>query len=115
MRVKVQHFGVSSTDVLHSWVEQHILALGRLRQIDEANVNLRHLADSSPAFEVKVHLVTPGPDVFAEGQDHTLRAAFIKAMTQLRVTITSREAKRSRKTKSQLSAPPAKTRGGLNK
>ena len=115
MRLNVQHFGIPSTDALDSWVEQQILALGRLRQIDEANVKLTQHADSSPAFQVNVHLVTPGPDVFAEGRDHTLRAAFTKVMAQLRATITSREAKRLRKTKSQLSAPAAKTRGRLNK
>ena len=115
MRLNVQHFSIASTDELDLWVEQQILALGRLRLIDEANVKLTRHADSSPAFEVKVHLVTPGPDVFAEGRDHTLRAAFTKVMAQLRDTITSREAKRLRKTKSQLSAPAAKTRGRLNK
>ncbi len=111
MRLNVQHFSIAYTDALNSWVEQQILALGRLRQIDEANVKLTRHEDSSPAFEVKVHLVTPGPDVFAESRDHTLRAAFIKVMTLLRVTNTSRETKRSRKTKSQRSAPATKARG----
>ena len=115
MRLNVQHFNIASTDALDSWVEQQILALGQLRQIDEANIKLTRHADSSPAFQVHVHLVTPGPDVFAEGHDHTLQAAFTKVMSQLRDTITSREAKRLRKTKSQLSAPAAKTRGRLNK
>ena len=115
MRLNVQHFNIASTDALDSWVEQQILALGQLRQIDEANIKLTRHADSSPAFQVHVHLVTPGPDVFAEDRDHTLRAAFTKVMAQLRDTITSREAKRLRKTKSQLSAPAAKSRGGLNK
>lgn len=111
MRLNVQHFSIPSTDSLDSWVERQIFALGQLRKIEEANVKLAHRADTSPAYQVKVHLVTPGPDVFAEGHDHTLRAAFNKVMAQLRDTITSREAKRSRKTKSQLSAPAAKTRG----
>ena len=111
MKLNVQHFSIASTDTLDSWIEQQILALGRLRQIDEANVKLTRHPDSSPAFEVQVHLTTPGPDVFAEGQDHTLRAAFTKVMAQLRNTISSRETKRLRNTKTQLSAPSAKTRG----
>ncbi len=111
MRLNVQHFSIASTDALNSWVEQQVLALGRLRQIDEANVKLVCHPETSPAYQVKVHLVTPGPDVFAEGTDHTLRAAFTKVMSQLRETIASREAKRSRKAKSQLSAPAAKARG----
>jgi len=111
LRLNVQHFNIASTDALDSWVEHQILALSRLRQIDEANVKLARHPEISPAYQVKVHLVTPGPDVFAEGNDHTLRAAFTKVMAQLRDTITSREAKRSRKTRSQPSAPGGKTRG----
>ncbi len=111
MRLNVQHFSIAYTDALNSWVEQQVLALGRLRQIDEANVKLACHPEISPAYQVKVHLVTPGPDVFAEGTDHTLRAAFTKVMSQLREKIANREAKRSRKDKSQLSAPAAKARG----
>ena len=50
MRLNVQHFSIVSTDALDSWVEQQILALGQLRQIDEANIKLTRHADSSPAF-----------------------------------------------------------------
>lgn len=115
MRLNVQHFGLASTDALDSWVEKQILALGRLRQIDEANIKLTRHANSSPPFQVEAHLVTPGPDVFAEARDHTLQAAFTKVLDQLRETITSRETKRLRKMKSQLSAPAAKARGVVNK
>ena len=69
-----------------------------------ANVRVRH---ASPAYQVHVHLVTPGPDVFAESRDHTLRAAFGKAMTQLHEQITSRAGKRWQRFKSNL-----KTRRG---
>ena len=111
MRLNLQHFSIATTDSLDSWIERQLLALAKLRQIDEANVKLTRHADSSPAYQVKVHLVTPGPDVVAEGHDHTLRAAFTKVMSQLRDTIVRREAKRSRKAKRQPSAPAAKTRG----
>ena len=115
MRLNVQYFSIASTDELDSWVEQQILDLGRLRQIDAANIKLTRHGDSSPAFQVNVHLVTPGPDVFAEASDHTLRAAFTKVIAELRATITSREAKRLQKTKTQHSAPAEKTRGRVNK
>ena len=104
MRLNVQHFNIASTDALDSWVEQQIITLGRLRQIDEANIKLTRHADSSPAFQVHVHLVTPGPDVFAETRDHTLRAAFTKAMAQLRGHITGRTTQRLRRIKSKLRA-----------
>ena len=112
MRLNVQHRNIPAIHALDSCVEQQIFALGRARQIDEANVRLTRLEDTSPAYRVNVHLVTPGPDVFAESRDHTLRAAIVKAMKQLREQITRRSTKRLQRLKSNLSAPIAKTRGG---
>ena len=40
MRLNVQHFSIATTNALDLWVDQQILALGQLRQIDEANVKL---------------------------------------------------------------------------
>lgn len=102
MRLNVQHLNIRSIDKLDSWVEKHIFALGRARQIDEANVHLVRLDNASPAYQVRVHLVTPGPDVFAETRDHTLHAAFAKALAQLREQITSRATKRLQRIKSNL-------------
>jgi ribosome-associated translation inhibitor RaiA len=104
MRLNVQHLNIRSLDALDSWVEPQILALGERRQIDEANVRLVRLENASPAYHVHVHLVTPGPDVFAESRDHTLRAAFAKAMTQLHEQITRRATKRLQRIKSNLQA-----------
>jgi ribosome-associated translation inhibitor RaiA len=56
---------------------------------------------------VNVHLVTPGPDVYAETRDHTLRAAFAKAINQLRAQITSRAQKRIQRWKTRLSVRTA--------
>jgi len=96
MRLNLQHFSIHSTHELDSWIERQIFALAQLRQIDEANIRLVRHADASPAFHVKVHLVTPGPDVVAEGNDHTMRAAFSKVMVELRNKITTRVTKRAR-------------------
>ena len=100
MRLNVQHVNIRSMDTLDSWVEKQVFSLGRARQIDEANVRLIRLENASPAYQVHVHLVTPGPDVFAEGRDHTVRAAFAKAMAQLREAIRRRSAKRLQRLKS---------------
>lgn len=110
MRLNVQHFNIRSLHHLDSWVERQILALGALRQIEEANVRLECQFESSPPFAVRIHLVTPGPDIFAESRDHTLRAAFAKALAQLRREITNRAVKRLQRLKSNLSAPAAKAR-----
>ena len=99
MRLNLQHFNIPSMDTLDSWVEKQVFSLGRARQIDEANIRLSRLENASPAYQVNVHLVTPGPDVFAEGRDHTLRAAFAKAMTQLQETIRKRSINRLQRLK----------------
>jgi len=104
MRLNLQHLNLRSLDTLDAWVENQIFALSQARQIDEANVRLVRLANASPAYQVNVHLVTPGPDVFAESRDHTLRAAFAKAMTQLHEQISSRATKRLQRLKSNLKA-----------
>jgi ribosome-associated translation inhibitor RaiA len=104
MRLNLQHLNIPSVDTLDSWVEKQIFALGRTRQIDEANIRLSRLENASPAYQVNVHLVTPGPDVFAECRDHTLQAAFGKVMKQLRDKLTRRATKQVQRLKSNLSA-----------
>ncbi len=110
MKLTLQHLSIRSTDTLDSWIEKQIFSLSPALRIDEANVRLVRQPEASPAYRIHVHLVTPGPDVFAEGNDHTLRAAFAKVMAQLRNKITGRASKRANRIKSQLSAPAAKTR-----
>lgn len=110
MRINLRHLNLRSHDGLDRWVEEQILPLGEARWIDEAHVRLERRLESSPAFAVHIHLVTPGPDLFAESRDHTLRAAFRKALTQLREAILTRAAKRRRRLKSHSAAPAARTR-----
>lgn len=102
MRMNVQHLNVRSLDVFDAWVEKQLRALGQSRQIEEANVRLVRVPDGSPAYQVHVHLVTPGPDVFAASRDHTLRAAFAKAMAQVSGQIASRAGKRLQRIKRNL-------------
>ena len=110
MRLNVQHLNLPALDSMDSWVEKQIFALGQARQIDEANIRLVRLENASPAYQVNVHLVTPGPDVFAESRDHTLRAAFTKVMAQLREQIALRASKRLQRRKSNLAEPASKAR-----
>jgi ribosome-associated translation inhibitor RaiA len=110
MRINVQHRNLRSREGLDRWVEDQILALGEVRRIDEANVRLECRPGSSPPFAVHIHLATPGPDLFAESSDHTLRAAFTKALTQLQASLAGRAAKRVRRLKGNFSAPPGQTR-----
>jgi len=110
MRINLQHLNLPSRDGLDRWVEEQILALGKVRRMDEANVRLECRPESSPPFTVHIHVVTPGPDLLAESSDHTVRAAFAQALTQLRKSLAHRAAKRLRRLKRYSSAPGAKTR-----
>lgn len=104
MKLNLQKWNIGPLDSLHAWMEQQLIALGRVRQIDAANVRLVRRRDASPAYQVNVQLVTPGPDVFAETRDHTLQAAFAKAVAQLGETIKRRASKRLNRFKHNLKA-----------
>ena len=105
MKLTVQHHHLRSTDDLDSLIEERIIALQPRLQIDEANVRLECRFEESPAFVVRVHLVTPGPDVVAESRDHTIRAAVNKVMAALEEQINQRARKRIRRVRSNLQEP----------
>jgi ribosomal subunit interface protein len=105
MKLTVQHHHLRCSEELDSLIENRIFALQRLLQIDEASVRLECRHEESPAFSVHIHLVTPGPDVVAEGRDHTIRAAVNKVMAALEEKIGSRTLKRFRRLRNNLQAP----------
>jgi ribosome-associated translation inhibitor RaiA len=105
LKLTLRHFHVRSTHELDSWVEARMFSLLPRLKIEEAIVCLEHRHELSPAFLVRVHLVTPGPDLQAEGRDHTLRAAFEKVMLALDQKIDDRDLKRTRRIKSNLEEP----------
>jgi ribosome-associated translation inhibitor RaiA len=112
MKLNVQHFNLRSTHEVDSLIENRILELQPRLQIDEANVWLECRFESSPAFGVRIHLVTPGPDVFAEGRDHTIHAAVRKAMSAVESRIVHRDSKRRQRAQSRRNAPAARARNG---
>ena len=105
MRLITEHENLRSTDELDSLVEERILAFEPRLQIDEARVRLECRWDMSPAYRVAIHLVTPGPDLEAEGQDHTIRAAIGKAFLDLETRLRDRERKPIRRVRSNLQTP----------
>lgn len=100
MKLSLQRLNLRPVDKLDAWVARQISSLGSGRRIDEAKVRLARLENASPAFEVSVQLVTPGPDVFAAGRDHTLRAAVDKTIALLRARIEQRAEKRLQRARS---------------
>jgi ribosome-associated translation inhibitor RaiA len=111
MKLTVQHHHLRSSDELDSLIENRILALQPRLQIDEANVRMECHFQESPAFSVRVHLVTPGPDVFAEHRDHTIRAAIEKVMAEVEAKIVSRHHKRRQRVRSNIQGPAPRRMG----
>jgi ribosome-associated translation inhibitor RaiA len=114
MKLSFKYFQVRSTNALDAWVEKQISGLQVHLKIDEAKIRLACEQEASPPFIVQVHLVTPGPDVFAEGRDHTLRAALAKVMAQLRNKISNRAARRLQRLRSGIALPALHARNGGN-
>jgi len=112
MKLTLEHHNLRSTHELDSLIENRILALQPRLHIDQAHVRLECRSESSPAFGVCIHLVTPGPDVFAEGRDHTIHAAIHKAMGEIESRLDHREAKRQQRARNNLQAPVARARNG---
>lgn len=92
-------------------VESHLFGLQAVRQIDAANVEIACRWDAAPPFVVRIHLVTPGPDVRVEGTDQTANAAVRKALRALDVDLRRRTMRRSNRMKSNLQAPPLGRQG----
>ena len=105
MKLNVQHHNLRSTHELDSLVEERILALQPRLQIDEAKIRLECRWEESPAYRVAIHLVTPGPDVLAEGRDHTIRAAIAKAVADIEAKLGHRASKPLRRLRSNLQTP----------
>ena len=104
--VNYRHHNPSAS--LSALIEKELQRLGQNRQIDQARLSLEQHAEASPSFRASAHLVTPGPDLFAEAEDHTLRAALMKVVAQLEQAIGHRQQKRTRKTTGAAkTAPPA--------
>ncbi len=111
MKLTVQHHHLRSTHELDSLLEERILNLQPRLQIDEARVRLERRWETSPAYRVAIYIVTPGPDLRAEGSDHTIRAAMGKALANLDGQIRHRERKSTGCGPGHLRTPPARRRG----
>lgn len=110
MKLHIQHRHHQPSPSFSALVASQFESLSPALQIDEARVLIERRLEASPAFRIAAHLVTPGPDIQAEGVDHTLRAALQKLVASLSARIKGRHAKRERRLRSNLQQP--KTRRG---
>jgi ribosome-associated translation inhibitor RaiA len=100
VKLVLQHLHQNSSKPFSRLVRQQLEELKKSLRIDEARVLLERRPEASPPFRVTAHLVTPGPDVFGEAQDHTLAAALRKTVAQLARRIAQRHEKRARHARS---------------
>ncbi len=97
MKIRLKHLHHTPSTSLTALIGRHLEALGKSRRIDEARIFIERRLEGSPPFSISAHLITPGPDVFAEAADYTLRAALIKTMDQLTANIGHLHQKRARR------------------
>jgi ribosome-associated translation inhibitor RaiA len=95
MKLTIKHIHHSPSASFTALIEQHLDTIGKSLQIDEARVVIERRLEASPPFHISMHLVTPGPDVFAEAMDHTLRAALLKTVGQIEMRLDHRRMKRA--------------------
>ena len=105
MQIVISHKHVKSVDEQDSLVEQRLFALADRLQIDEAQVVFERRWDGTPPYRVSIHIVTPGPDVFSEGEDQTLHAAVLKSLQQLETKTRQRGERARQRIRTNLQAP----------
>lgn len=107
MKLTLTHRNHSPSKSIVEMIQNELKSLEPDLQIDEARVHLERSLTDSPPFNASFHLVTPGPDVIVKSNDHTLRAAILKAFQRIAGKIGHRHAKRAqRREKTHITAVP---------
>lgn len=83
--------GLSLSAHSRQWLEESLERLETMIPISVAIVVLEHRQGESPPFRVFVSFAVPGPDIHAEGRDHTMSAAWLKVVAALREQIQQRK------------------------
>lgn len=80
MKFKLHHRFLRPDASLEEKARQKLSKLEAIADIEAAEVTLERHPGASPPFSARVHLVIPGPDLHAEGKDHTPAATLNKAL-----------------------------------
>jgi ribosome-associated translation inhibitor RaiA len=115
MKITIEHKHVRSTDAIDRMVERQLLALANDVRIDIARVRLERQWDQTPPYRAAIHLITPGPDVKAEGADQTLQAAVAKALRILQRKSRLRSERARLRVKTNLQSPAQRRRARIKK
>lgn len=99
MKLTLTHRNHAPSRSIVELIDKELKSLQTDLQIDEARVHLERSLTDSPPFNASFHLVTPGPDVRVKSNDHTLRAAILKAFQRIAGKIGQRREKRANRRK----------------
>lgn len=103
MNTQIQFKGLSVRPTVRAWIEDGIRELRSLAEITAALVLVERCAGLSPAMQLHVRLALSGPAIHAAVTEHTVQAAWLKAVRNLRRQIQRRNMKlRRRNTGEQL-------------
>ncbi len=104
MNIILRYRGINPRLIWDGLVEYQLRKLQHLAAIASARIILEWQQHVRPAFRVLVNLEVPGPDFHAEASDHTLQAALLKVVENLKRQIRLRKNRRldNRKTVAQL-------------
>lgn len=102
MKTTLRYLGLKAQTAWNGLVREHLELLGRLTNIEAADVVLERQHCGTPAFRARMVLVVPGPDFHAEAVDHTLAAAVRKTVRHLKRQIQARQTRRRLNGKSNL-------------
>lgn len=99
MKLTLTHRNHAPSKSIVDMIDKELKSLEPNLQIDEARIHLERSLTDSPPFHASFHLVTPGPDVIVRSNDHTLRAAILKAFQRIAGKIGHRKEKRASRRK----------------
>ncbi len=83
MKLDFRLRGFKDNSDLHHLVASQLGRLPNIGAVSEARVVLERQRETTPAWTARAHLYVPGPDLLAEGRDHTVEAAWRKVMAAL--------------------------------
>jgi ribosome-associated translation inhibitor RaiA len=107
MKLDFRLRGFKDQSGLHRLVQSQLGRLPNIRTVSEARVILERQRDATPAWTARAHLQVPGPDLLAEGRDHTVEAAWRKVMAALQHEVERRLDRRRRRGDERRSIRPA--------
>jgi ribosome-associated translation inhibitor RaiA len=116
LKINLSYRGLNPRKIWRRLVGAQLKKLQGLAAILSARITLEHQREVTPEFRVFAMLEVPGPDFHAEARDHTLQAALLKVIDNLRRQMQSRKNRQldRRKNSSKLGLLHGRTRFVLN-